>query len=174
MSGFAVTPVAAFSTQNDEGFPDFLTWQQNGVNLGSDATVDTVNVTDGMTATRGTGETANVVTLTAEVTPFALSWRETDTDDTVGADDVDNAIAFTGDDDQILVVAPDVLTSGKAVLVTQEGDGGVEFSVPSGVTLLFRDDVFLPAIAGRGGIITLIGRDANTIILCGDMGAIVP
>lgn len=170
MSGFAVTPVAAFATQDDQGFPDFLQWQNQGADLGS-SDADTVNVAEGLIATRGTGEDANVITLTAdEATPFVLAWRETDTDDVVLDADVNNAIAFTGASPQQLTIPTGVITPGRAVLVTQEGLGTVEFIVPSGATLQFRDDVFGPTIAGPGGIVTLIGRADGVTILCGDMG----
>lgn len=61
-----VTPMPeGQAEETPEGLLSFLQWQQDGTNLGT-ATVDTVNLGSGITGTRGTGENANVLTLTAE------------------------------------------------------------------------------------------------------------
>lgn len=175
MSGFQVTPLAAFATQNDEGFPDFLTWQQDGTNLGSDATVDTVNVVGSIVATRGTGESANVVTLTGPDIPDPTPpfvWREVFADTTLELDDLNGGIATMGTsgDQNVTLPGDDVaFLDGASVLIFQEGAAAVNILVPSGVELLFRDDVFLPSSAGPGATLTVTKRRANTWILCGDM-----
>lgn len=43
MPAFAVVPVGPNPPATDEGFPQFIQWQYNGVNLGG-PDVDTVNV----------------------------------------------------------------------------------------------------------------------------------
>ena len=63
---FGITPAGpVFPEQTDEGFPQFIQWQLDGENLG-DTSADTVNITGGLTATRGVGENENVITLSAE------------------------------------------------------------------------------------------------------------
>lgn len=64
MPAFAITALGGFPPPTSEEFPQFIQWQNQGTNLGL-PDVDTVNVSTGMTATRGTGENANTVTLTA-------------------------------------------------------------------------------------------------------------
>jgi len=70
MVGFVIAPVSV-NQNEDQGFPNFIQFQQDGANLGlPDA--DTVNFTGtGVTVTRGTGEQENVVTVdvTGGVTP---------------------------------------------------------------------------------------------------------
>ena len=65
MTGFSVTPVAAFPPAEDEGFPQFLQWTTQGYNLGG-PDADTIDIGAGLGATRGAGESANVITLTSE------------------------------------------------------------------------------------------------------------
>jgi len=69
MTGFSVTPVGAFPPAEDEGFPQFIQWQALGVDLGG-PDADTVDFEGGLTATRGTGENANVVTVST-----GLQWE---------------------------------------------------------------------------------------------------
>jgi len=64
MPSFTITPVSIAQAESGE-FPDYTQYQQDGVNLG-DATVDTVNFTQGITATRGVGENANKLEVSAE------------------------------------------------------------------------------------------------------------
>lgn len=61
---FAVTALGAFPPPTDHGFPTFLQFQKDGVNLG-EATITIVNLADNLTATRGTGPNANVLTISA-------------------------------------------------------------------------------------------------------------
>jgi len=44
MSTFGITPVTGFPPASDEGFPRFLQFQQDGVDVG-DTTVEVVNFT---------------------------------------------------------------------------------------------------------------------------------
>lgn len=59
---FSLTPVSGFPPQTPDEFPNFIQFQEDGLNLGlPDA--DTLNVTGNASLTRGTGENSNVVTL---------------------------------------------------------------------------------------------------------------
>lgn len=59
---FAITPTTGFNPPTDAEFPDYMQFQADGVDLG-DRAADTLNFATGLTATRGTGEAANVVTV---------------------------------------------------------------------------------------------------------------
>lgn len=62
MPGFSITPAGPFPPPASGDFPVGIQWQDDGVDLG-DRAVDTVNLRDGIVASRGTGETANVLTI---------------------------------------------------------------------------------------------------------------
>ncbi len=67
MPSFTITPVSVESAVGTD-FPNFIQFQQDGTDLGlPDA--DTVNFSTGLTATRGTGESANVLTLVGGASP---------------------------------------------------------------------------------------------------------
>ena len=62
---FGLTPAGAgFPPQAPDAFPNYIQFQSDGTDLGL-PNVDTVDFTTGLTATRGTGENANKVTLSA-------------------------------------------------------------------------------------------------------------
>lgn len=62
---FGLTPAGSgFPPQAPDAFPNYIQFQSNGTDLGL-PNVDTVDFTTGLTATRGTGENANKVTLSA-------------------------------------------------------------------------------------------------------------
>ena len=62
MPAFSVTPLTDVPPPQAADFPDFIQFQAAGTDLGlSDA--DTLNFSTGLTATRGTGENSNVVTV---------------------------------------------------------------------------------------------------------------
>lgn len=61
---FEVTPDIGGAQETPEAFGSYIQFQKDGANLGT-PTVSTVNLTTGITATRGTGESANVLTLAA-------------------------------------------------------------------------------------------------------------
>lgn len=65
MPAFSISPAQGFARPDDEGFPNYIQFQAAGSNLGL-PNADTLNFGSGLTATRGTGENANVVTVTAE------------------------------------------------------------------------------------------------------------
>lgn len=62
---FGITPTQGFNPTTDNEFPDYMQFQADGVDLG-DRAADTLNFATGLTATRGTGEAANVVTVEGE------------------------------------------------------------------------------------------------------------
>ncbi len=94
MTGFSITPVGPFPTQNDDGFPQFLQWQDEGINLGGpDAEIINI-VGDAITATRGTGEESNVVTLEVNGTSLSLQFQINGMD--LGGPDA-TTLNFTGD-----------------------------------------------------------------------------
>lgn len=64
MPTFAIAPVSVSQAESGD-FPDYLQFQKDGVDLGG-PTVDTVNIANGITATRGVGEDANVLTLSVD------------------------------------------------------------------------------------------------------------
>jgi len=64
MTGFSVSPVGAFPPAEDDGFPRFIQFQCEGVNLGG-PDADTVNFVGLIVATRGdSGVGENTVTVT--------------------------------------------------------------------------------------------------------------
>ena len=89
MPGFSVTPVGPFPPVNSEDFPDFLQWQWEGVDVGG-TTVDTVNVTGAVTASVGTGENENVLTL--EFGNVSMTWRDVPGDTTLVISDDGNGL----------------------------------------------------------------------------------
>jgi len=62
---FSIIPQTDIPPPNAEAFPNFMQLQDQGTDLGlPDA--DTINFSNGLQATRGTGENSNVVTVVAE------------------------------------------------------------------------------------------------------------
>ncbi len=208
MPGFAISP-ASYTPDTPGNFPDFIQFQQDGVNLG-DSTADTVNLTGGITGTRGVGESANIITLegdglaveiggvavgsvntinigtgitasidsnsvltlTTEAAP-ELIWRHIDGDGTVETGDIANGISMDATSGAaVLLIGPGVILPGRSVLVLQRGAAGVTFPSQSGVDFVYRSDTFGASIAGQGGIVTLIGLDDGSVLLCGDLTAL--
>ena len=65
MTAFSVSPAQGFTPATDEGFPQFIQFQADGVNLGG-PDADTLDFGPGLTATRGTGENENKITVDAD------------------------------------------------------------------------------------------------------------
>lgn len=66
---FGLTPAGAgFPPQAPDEFPNYIQFQSNGTDLGL-PNVDIVDFADGLVATRGTGENANKVTVSAGTNP---------------------------------------------------------------------------------------------------------
>jgi hypothetical protein len=174
MSAFSVTPVGPFPTANDQGFPQFMQWQQNGVNLGG-PDVETVNVAAGLAATRGVGEQEKTVTITAGVAS-TFTWRVLPGDGVLSpATDPNAGIRTTGSTGQQVITIPGDtgagdFANGDAVLVFQQGAASVALTAVSGVSLLYRS-AFMAETAGQYATVTLIKVSANTWLLCGDLAA---
>lgn len=172
---WGISPVE-FPPPSSDDFPDFLQWQFEGENLGG-ADVDTVNVTDGLAATRGVGEDANILTLSGDITPHRLTWREIDGDGEVTADDIDNGISMTANTGSPVLTVPEgVIPPGAAVLVFQKGAAQVQIMPSSALDILYPTDRFISSLAGQSAIVTLLGGPADTgeVILCGDMAPVTP
>lgn len=177
MSTFAIAPVSVSQAESGD-FPDYLQFQDEGVDLGQ-RDADTLNFTGtGVTATRGVGEDANVVTVEVEayVPPATeVTWNSQAGEYTIQSSDANNGIATTGTSGSqtITIPADDQLPGvldGASIVVYQEGPAGVDFAPVSGVNLNFRS-VFVASIAGQFGTVSLIKRGSNNWILCGDMEA---
>lgn len=170
MASFSITPVTDFPAPDADAFPNYIQFQADGVDLGA-ADVDTVNFVGNLRATRGTGESTNVVTVEAVL----LSWRETDTDTVLVKADGQNGVAVTADTGEVLITVPadtgdtaldfDV---GQSVLVFQDGAARVTVVSESGVLLKYRV-ALTNSLAGEFATATLIKRAANTWVLCGDL-----
>lgn len=59
---FGMTPVGGFPPASADDFPNYIQFQEDGVNLGG-PDADTVNFTGNVSATRGEGENANIITV---------------------------------------------------------------------------------------------------------------
>lgn len=158
---FSVTPTQGFVPPEDEGFPNFIQFQQDGVDLGG-PDADTVNFINGLSATRGTGENENVVTVTT-----GLTWRRVDGDGAVVTEDVNNGIRMTAvTGAPVLSVGAGFLEEGNSILVAAFGADVTITSTPS---LIYRSAAFQAKVSGGGGIATLIGMDDGSVLLCGDL-----
>lgn len=176
--GFGITPVAVgpFPGPTDTGFPQFLQWQSGGTDLGG-PDVDTVNVVGSVTATRGTGENENVVTLQGADVPPNAAWIDAPGDYVISIANRNGCIATTGTTGtQTIFVPTDTgdelidLPDAAAILVYQEGAAGVNILAvaPGTVTINLRE-VFSASSAGQFATLTLIKRGANNWVLCGDL-----
>jgi len=167
MPAFSVSPVAGIPPPVAQEFPDFLQLQSNGTDLGL-ADADTIDFASGLRATRGTGENSNVVTVAAG----PMTWREITTSDTLTAADLGNGIDSTGADPVSITIPLDAGDEfdSRGVLIFQSGAGAVSFTADVGVQLLFRS-ALLASMAGQYATATLIQREANVWILCGDLQA---
>lgn len=98
MPSFSLTPLTDVPPPAQDDFPNFIQFQNAGTDLGT-PDADTLNFSTGLTATRGVGENANVVTVVAsggaaasygvinlsatvgpglfDSTPFPTSWNDT-------------------------------------------------------------------------------------------------
>jgi hypothetical protein len=130
---FSITPASGFNPPTDDGFPNFIQFRNNGTNLGAaDATI--VDVSGGLTATRGVGEDANKVTITGEGGGSTLQFQ--DEGSNLGAADA-TTVDFTG-------AGVTASRAGSTVTVNVPGGGStVEtllFSLVSDGTEMFFDN----------------------------------
>lgn len=167
MPGFGVTPVGPFPDQVGDTFPDYIQFQNQGVNLG-EPDASTVNFGAGMAATRGVGENENKITVTAA--PGAIAWRYIDGDDTILAADAQNGIVSRATTGAVaLNLPPDVLPDGQSVLIVQKGAAIVSLILHSGIELILRN-LFTATTAGQGAIITVTALGNGAVIVSGDVG----
>lgn len=170
MPAFSITPVTDFPTPDADAFPNYIQFQADGEDLGlPDA--DTVNITGGLRATRGTGESSSVITVRGAL----LSWRDTASDTTLTLADAGNGVAVTATSGEVYVTVPaDTgdeavdFGDGEAVLVYSAAPALVTVVPESGVELQYRSGL-LSTLAGEFATATLIKRAPNVWVLCGDL-----
>lgn len=170
MPGFSISPAAPFPPQTGEPFPVGIQWQNDGENLG-DRTVDTINIRTRLSASRGSGETANVVTIDGGT----FTWRDVTDDDAVAESDLGNGLKVNTDGSSTLITVPgdDELgisaTDGDvSLLIMQAGAGAVVVAGQSGVTVNVRSALSL-TLAGQYAVISLIHTGPNEWVVCGDL-----
>jgi hypothetical protein len=171
MPTFSINPTSGFPPAASSNFPNYLQWQQNGVNLGA-PTVDTVDLVNGITATRGTGENANVLTVSANQ---GLTWNHQTTAYQLALSDANNGVAMDVIGEVTTLTIPnssDVpFIEGTSILIYNEGVAIVQVAAASGVVLHVR--LGLSAnLAGQYAVATLLYRSPNVWVLCGDLGLV--
>lgn len=167
--GFGITPATGFPPQASDEFPNYIQFQNQGTDLGL-PNVDTVNFGRNLTATRGTGENANVVTVVAD----AFTWTEATNDYLLSSDDLGNGVKATHNSGPVVVTVPGdtelgITTEDVSVLIMQAGAGSVSVVGQSGVTVNVRS-ALLPQTAGQYAVLSLIHTGADEWVLCGDLG----
>lgn len=171
MPGFSITPLGTFPPPTPDDFPVGIQWQDDGTNLG-DRTADTVNLRHGLTASRGTAETANVLTIDAGT----FTWRDVTADDLVLSADISNGLKVTSgtatiitvpNDDQLDIAASD---GDVSLLIMQAGAGSVAVVGQSGVVVRVRA-ALAASLAGQYAVISLIHTGPDEWVLCGDLAA---
>lgn len=170
MPAFALTPISPYPPATGEPFPVGIQWQDDGLNLG-DRTVDTVNLRTRLVATRGSGETSNVLTIDAG----AFTWREVTEDDLVVAADVGNGLKVNSAGSAVLITVPgddelgiDAAEGDVSMLIMQAGVGAVSIEGQSGVTINVRS-ALLAQPAGQYAVVSLIHTGTDEWVICGDL-----
>ena len=167
---FGITPAAGFPPQASDEFPNYIQFQNQGTDLGL-PNVDTVNFGRNLTATRGTGENANVLTVTAGT----FAWTDVANDHLLTTADLGNGVKATHNSGPVVVTVPGdtqlgIDTEDVSVLIMQAGAGSVSIVGQSGVTVNVRG-ALLPETAGQYAVLSLIHTGDNEWVLCGDLGA---
>jgi hypothetical protein len=172
MPGFSLTPLGTFPPPTPDDFPVGIQWQDDGTNLG-DRTVDTVNLRRGLVASRGTAETANVLTVDANV----FTWSDVTADYDLLEADLGNGLRVDFDGSNVAIIVPGDTELGIAqtdgdvsVLIMQAGVGVVSVVPQSGVTINVRS-ALLAQTAGRYAVLSLIHTGTDEWVLCGDLAA---
>lgn len=172
MSAFGITPASGFPPPTDQGFPRFIQWQIDGVDLGSRALVETVNIVGG--AEGSVSSDGGTATVDLSGAGGAMTWRDVPGDYTIVTADAGNALSASGASGMQTITIPDDggadIDDGKAILIFQHGAGGVQVVPQSGVTLLVRSGL-VAELAGQYATATLIKRASNVWLICGDLGA---
>ena len=167
---FGITPATGFPPQASGEFPNYIQIQDQGTDLGL-PNVDTVNFGRNLTASRGTGENANAVTVVADT----FTWAEAATDYALTSADLGNGVKTTHNSGPVIVTVPGDTELGidgedVSVLIMQAGAGSVSVVGQSGVTVNVRS-ALLPETAGQYAVLSLIHTGADEWVLCGDLGA---
>jgi hypothetical protein len=175
MATFGITPVSGFPLPQSEDFPQFIQFQENGEDLGA-PDADTLNFANGVTATRGTGENANVVTVTAEGGGGAgpITWRSAAASTTLVLADAENGVAMNGGASAVVTIpthAAVAYDTGVSILLLWESGVKPTIDPAVGVTLTI-DPSFEASIARLNGVVSLINRAVNSWVLAGDMTTI--
>lgn len=172
MPAFGITPASGYPPATDQGFPRFIQWQVDGVDIGSRALVETVNVVGGAEGSVNSGGD----TLTLDVSGAGgggVTWRDVPGDYEIVAGDAENGLSASGNSGAQSISVPSAdatIAVGKSVVVMQYGAGTVDFVAPSGISLLYRNGL-LPQLAGQYAVATLMKVAANTWVLCGDLAS---
>ena len=165
---FGITPASGFPPQASDEFPNYIQFQNQGTDLGL-PNVDTVNFSTNLTATRGTGENANVLTVTAGT----FAWTDVANDHLLTTADLGNGVKATHNSGPVVVTVPGdtqlgIDTEDVSVLIMQAGAGSVSIVGQSGVTVNVRSALG-PTVAGQYGVVSLIHTGADEWVLCGDL-----
>lgn len=169
MPAFSLTPLGTFPPPTPDDFPVGIQWQDDSTNLG-DRTVDTVNLRHGLTASRGTAETANVLTIDAG----AFNWRDVLVSDLIYSTDISNGLKVDSASPVVITVPGDdhldiAASDGDvSMLIMQAGAGSVSVVGQSGVVVNVRA-ALSASLAGQYAVISLIHTGADEWVLCGDL-----
>lgn len=172
MTTFSLTPIGTFPPPAPQDFPVGVQYQEDGIDLG-DRAIDTVNLRRGLTATRGTAETANVLTIDSG----AFRWVEYTASHLLVAADLGNGLKMNSASGTVITVPPDFdldIAPGDgdvSVLLTQQGAGGVDVIAQSGVTVN-RRSALSATLAGQYALVTLVHTGVNEWTLGGDLEAV--
>lgn len=172
--GFGITPASGFPPVTPDEFPNFIQFQSDGTNLGSND-ADTVNFRRNLSATRGVGENANVITVDAD----SFSWAEVTADYLVDDSDIGNGLKVDSAEESVTVTVPgdtqlgiedagDGTVNGVSMLIEQHGAAVVSVVGQSGVTVNVRSGL-LAETAGQYAVLSLIRIGTNSWVLCGDL-----
>lgn len=172
---FGLTPAGSgFPPQAPDSFPNYIQFQSDGTDLGLPNT-DTVNFRRNLTATRGAGENANVVTVDAD----AFAWISVTTDHLLASAELSNGLQVNSAAETVIVTVPgdtqlgiedagDGTTNGISVLIEQHGVAVVSVIPQSGVSVRVRTGL-LAQTAGRYAVLSLIRIGVDEWVLCGDL-----
>lgn len=170
MPAFSISPASPFPPSTGEPFPVGIQWQDDGLNLG-DRTVDTVNIRTRLLASRGSGETSNVLTIDAG----AFTWRDVTDDDSVAAADLGNGLKVETAGSATLITVPgddelglSASEGDVSMLIMQAGVGAVSVEGQSGVIVRVRS-ALLAQLAGQYAVASLIHTGPDEWVICGDL-----
>lgn len=170
MPGFSITPSAAFPPATSNGFPRFLQWRHDGVDVG-DTAVEIVNLTGDGIASVTVNTAGNEIEVQVGGAPFV--WLEVPGDYTLEITDAGMGIATTGTTGAQQITIPPASSVafdvGTAILVLQDGGAQARIAPGAGVTLVYRQAAFNPYTAGEMGVLSLIYRGSDRWVVCGDL-----